>query len=948
VKAIMTDALSSAAAPRAATLEERVLEVVRALAAEAGGGRAARAVTPAASLERDLGLGSLERVELLLRLERAFGRKLADEALSLDTPAALARALLAGGDSSEPAAEGRAPGGAIGAAVPLAAPGTVHQALHARAQAEPARPHVFLREDDGSEQVVTYGRLLAESAAVAGGLRARGVRRGDTVALMLPTGLDFLRAFQGILIAGAVPVPIYPPLRLDRLEEYAARQGAILANAEARLLITVERARAIAALLRPGVPSLKHVVTAGDLAEAGAPPPAVEGQGSDPAFIQYTSGSTGAPKGVLLTHDNLLANIRAITAGLRAEPTDVGVSWLPLYHDMGLIGSWLFCLVNGLPLDLQSPLAFLSRPERWLWAIHRRRATLSPAPNFAYELCVRRIDDKAIEGLDLSSWRCALNGAEPVSPETLERFVRRFGRYGFRREALMPVYGLAESSVALAMPPPGRGPRVVRVEREPFARDGRAVASTSASALAFVSVGAALPEHEVRVVDDGGADRGEGQVGRLVFRGPSSMAGYHRQPAATAAITLPGRWLDSGDLAFSLDGELFIAGRSKDIVIKAGRNLVPQEIEEVAAGVEGVRRGCVVAIGVTSPGLGTESLVVVAETRARETAARDRIAAAITERVAAAIGVPPDQVALVPPGAVPKTSSGKIRRVETRELYVSGALGHRPRARPLARARLLARAALGELEARLRPLPRAAYTAYLAAIAVPLAAVLWPVAVLAPGRRLAVACGRLGARCLLFLGRVRVEVTGAENLPEGGAFVIAANHASYADIPVLMATLPGDFRFVAKREVLGWPLVGRFVRKAGHLTVDRFDVQQGVADAGGIAAAIAAGARPLFFPEGTFTAATGLRPFRLGAFAAAVDAGVPVVPVALRGTRRLLRATDWRARPGRVELKVGAPIPPDGVGWRAAVALRDRVAERIASACGEPRLDLVAGGPPRA
>jgi 1-acyl-sn-glycerol-3-phosphate acyltransferase len=355
-----------------------------------------------------------------------------------------------------------------------------------------------------------------------------------------------------------------------------------------------------------------------------------------------------------------------------------------------------------------------------------------------------------------------------------------------------------------------------------------------------------------------------------------------------------------------------------------------------------------VAIGVTAPGLGTESLVVVAETRARETRARDRIAAAITERVAAAIGVPPDQVALVPPGAVPKTSSGKIRRVETRELYVSGALGHRPRARPLARARLLARAALGELEARLRPLPRAAYTAYLAAIAVPLAAVLWPVAVLAPGRRLAVACGRLGARCLLFLGRVRVEVTGAENLPEGGAFVIAANHASYADIPVLMATLPGDFRFVAKKEVLGWPLVGRFVRKAGHLTVDRFDVQQGVADAGGIAAAIAAGARPLFFPEGTFTAATGLRPFRLGAFAAAVDAGVPVVPVALRGTRRLLRATDWRARPGRVELKVGAPIRPDGVGWRAAVALRDRVAERIASACGEPRLDLVAGGPPRA
>jgi 1-acyl-sn-glycerol-3-phosphate acyltransferase len=743
-------------------------------------------------------------------------------------------------------------------------------------------------------------------------------------------------------------VPIYPPVRLDRLEEYARRQGAILANARVLLLITVERARTIAALLRPVVPTLARVVTADELAEAGAPPPAISGRGSDPAFIQYTSGSTGAPKGVLLTHDNLLANIRAIAAGLRAQPSDVGVSWLPLYHDMGLIGSWLFCLVHGLPLDLQSPLAFLSRPERWLWAIHRRRATLSPAPNFAYELCARRIRDQDIEGLDLSSWRCALNGAEPVGPETIERFVRRFAPYGFRREAMMPVYGLAESSVALAMPPPGRGPRVVQVARDAFAAERRAApVGPGVPSLAFVSVGAALPEHEVRLLDDQGRTLGEGEVGRLVFRGPSRMAGYYRQPEATAAITVEEDWLDSGDLAFRLDGELFIAGRRKDIVIKGGRNLVPQEIEEVAAAVEGVRRGCVAAIGVAQAALGTESLVVVAETRAREAAARDRIAAAITERVAAAVGVPPDQVELVPPGAVPKTSSGKIRRAETRELFLAGALGRPVSARPLARARLVLAAGVAETHARIRRAARVAYTAWLGVAALPMLAVLWPIAVAAPGRRVALACGRLGARWLLRLGGVRVDVAGLENLPRDGSVVIAANHASYVDIPVLMAHLPGDFRFVAKKEVLGWPLVGRFVRKAGHLTVDRFDVHQGVADAGGIAAAIASGTRPLFFPEGTFTAATGLRPFRLGAFAAAVEAGVPVVPVAIRGTRRVLRAEDWRARPGRIAVSIGAPLRAEGASWRDAVALRDRVAERIAAACGEPRLDLVAGGPPR-
>jgi fatty-acyl-CoA synthase len=900
------------AARGAAAVEERVLEIVRALAAEVGGGRAARAATPEASLERDLGLGSLERVELLVRLESAFGRTLGDRGLQIDTAAGLARALADDAPGASAAARPDA-APALPAALALPPAPTVHHALWARAQAEPHRPHVYMREDDGTEHVITYGRLLSEAAAVAGGLREQGIRRGDTVALMLPTGFDFLRSFQGIQIAGAVPVPIYPPVRLDRLEEYAGRQGAILANAEVRALITVDRARGVAALLRSSVPTLARVTTAEELARGGASWPEPEGRGGDPAFIQYTSGSTGQPKGVLLTHDNLLANIRAIGAGLRVQPTDVGVSWLPLYHDMGLIGSWLFCLHSGIPIDIQSPLSFLSRPERWLWAIHRRRATLSPAPNFAYELCLRRIADRAIEGLDLSSWRCALNGAEPVMPETLARFGQRFERYGFRREAMMPVYGLAESSVALAMPPPGREPRVTRVRREPFEREGRAVpAAATEAGLSFVAVGTALPEHEVRLVDDDGRDRAEGEVGRLVFRGPSATSGYYRQPEATAAITVGDGWLDSGDLAFALGGELHIAGRRKDIIIKAGRNFVPQEIEEVTASVDGVRKGCVVAFGVAHPTLGTESLVVVAETRARDAAERDRMAGAITDRVSAAIGVPPDQVALVPPGAIPKTSSGKIRRAATRDLYRDGALVRRARSEPLTRARIVAAAAVAEARQRLAVVPRALYAAYLALLGAALALALWPVAVLWPGRRVAAAAGRLGARALL-----------------------------------LIASLPADVLFVAKKEVLGWPLVGRFVRKAGHLTVDRFDLQQGVADAAEVARALDEGRTALFFPEGTFTAAAGLRPFRLGAFKAAAESAAPVVPIALRGTRQVLRAEEWQPRPGRVQVWIGPPLRAQGEGWRAVVGLRDRVADAIAARTGEPRLDLVAGGPVR-
>jgi 1-acyl-sn-glycerol-3-phosphate acyltransferase len=927
-----------------ATLD-RVVGIVRALALEVGGDRAARAAGPSASLERDLGLGSLERVELLSRLEAEFGRPLADGALQIDTPADLARAF-AGAvpktprrDRTEAMAE--ATDAAAGAR-------TVPEALKRRALAEPDRSAVFLREDDGEERVVTYGGLWRDAGRIAGALVERGVGRGDTVALMLPTSVDFLRAFQGVLAAGAVPVPIYPPVRLDRLEEYARRQGAILADAGARTLVTFPRAQAVAALFQKEQPRLRAVTVAELLAD-GASWPGPEGDPAEAAFIQYTSGSTGRPKGVLLSHANLMANIEAIGAGVEVRPTDVGASWLPLYHDMGLIGSWLFCQTKGIPIAIQSPLAFLSRPERWLWAIHERRATLSAAPNFAYELCVRRVTDQAIEGLDLSSWRCALNGAEPVSPDTLERFAERYARYGFRREALMPVYGLAECSVALAFPPVGRGPRVDRVERDGFASAGRArpAPEGDARALRFVSAGRALPGHELEVVDEQGRPVGERVVGRLVFRGPSATEGYYGKPEATAAIRVPGGWLDSGDLAYQADGELYVTGRRKDLIIVGGRNLAPQEVEEAAASVPGVRRGCVVAIGSRSAELGTERLLVVAETRVTDPAERDRIERAVRERVIGAVDVPPEVVALVPPGAVPKTSSGKIRRSATRDLYEAGRLGQE-RGLPLpARLALLgaaARAALRSLLA--RPL-RALYVAWLA-IALPVVVLpAWAVVALVPSRRLARVLGRLTVRAGLRVAGIRVEVSGSEALRDSGALVLCANHASYVDTPVLMAVLPFEFVFVAKKEVLAYPVIGTYVRRAGHLTVDRFDFQQGARDADVVGASVAARTRVLVFPEGTFTAAPGLRPFRLGAFKAAVEAASPVLPLALRGTRRILRGDGFVPRPGRVELRVGEPIAPRGEGWHAIVELRDRVAAAIAADCGEPRLDLVAAGPER-
>ena len=854
---------------------------------ELQGALAPAGVTLDQSLERDLGIGSLERVELLLRLEQAFGVRLADAAMmEAESPRDLARAILTAG------------------------PGAPERA--------PDRVHVYLREEDGAERPITYRALWERARAVSAGLSERGVERGETVALMLRTEEPFFAAFFGVLLAGAIPVPIYPPFRPDRIEEYARRQLGLLTNAQARLLITFAEAERVTALLRPRAAALRAVTSVDELARAAARPPAGRAAAADPALIQYTSGSTGDPKGVLLTHANLLANIRAIGEAIDIRPDDVGVSWLPLYHDMGLIGAWLGALYFGIPIAILSPLAFLARPARWLWALHAHRGTVSPAPNFAYDLCVRKVADDEIRGLDLSSWRLAFNGSEPVSAETIERFTRRFAPYGFRPEAMCPTYGLAEASVGLTVAPPGRRPRV----------DGR-----------VVSCGRPLPGHEIRIVDAAGRPVPERAEGRIEFRGPSVTRGYFRNPEATRTTFREG-WCDSGDLGYWADGELFVTGRRKDIIIKAGRNLHPQEIEELVGDVPGVRKGCVAAFGVADPAIGTERLVVAAESRETGPEARERLRGRIVERVLAAVGVPPDSVVVCAPHSVLKTPSGKVRRAATRQVWAAGRLESRP---PVWRqwTRLLAEGAAaraGRLPVRAREL---AYGAWVWGFLGTAFALLWALVLVLPGGRPVDRAVRRWCRLVLAIVRCPLRVEGLEHLRGLGPAILAANHSSYLDTLALLAALPPGLRcvFVAKRELAATPLVGMVIRKVGHLTVDRVDLSRGVADAERVTEALRAGTSLLFFPEGTFVRPPGLLPFKLGAFKAAVDVGCPVVPITLSGTRAILPAYSWLPRRGPIVVTIGAPIVPAGRAWREMVRLRDTVRDAIARTSGEGRVE---------
>jgi len=955
--------------------ERTLVDTARALVAQLRGetGEATR-VGLSDSLERDLGLDSLARMELLMRVQRAFGVDLPQRTLErsetlADIADALARAR-ASREGPAPAgrpgtevvsppgapARGRAPG-----AVGPAAGETDAEALEPPEQARtllevldwhlgrhPRRTQITLLEDERAT-AVDYETLARMSERAAAGLQRLGLAPRETVAIMLPTSLEYFYVYLGILRAGAVPVPIYPPARLTQIEEHVRRHARILANARAAVMVTVPEARPVARLLQAQVPALREIVGADDLLAAAEPPAPVALDAGDVAFVQYTSGSTGDPKGVVLTHANLLANIRAMGPALGVRAGDVFVSWLPLYHDMGLIGAWLGTLYFGLPLVVMSPLAFLARPVRWLRAIHAYGGTLSAAPNFAYELCASKIDDAELEGLDLSRWRIAANGAEAVLPDTLARFGERFAPYGLRREALTPVYGLAECSVGLAFPPQGRGPRVDVVAREAFARSGQALPASAdePNPLRFVACGRAIPGHGIRVVDEQEHPLAERLEGRVEFRGPSATAGYLDNPKATAQLIRDG-WLDTGDRGYLADGELFLTGRVKDIVIRGGRNIYPHEVEEAVSEVDGVRKGCVAVFGSPEPASGTERLVVLAETRLGAADARERLRAAITERVLAALGEPPDAVVLAPPHTVLKTSSGKVRRSACRELFESGRVGARQHGGRWQMARLALEALLPTARRVLGRAGRVAFGAWVWLVFWLLAPAVWTASVLARRHERAWAISRAGARALLRLAGIPLETTGLEHLPREGPCVLVANHSSYADGIVVVAALPRPCVFVAKRELRGQAIAGRYLSSLGARYVERFAAEESVRDAQLLRGVVEEGRPLFFFPEGTFTRVAGLRAFRLGAFVVAADTGAPVVPVAIHGTRALLPEGSWLPRRARLRVSVGAPrvAPADaGDAFAAALAMRDSARAFITEQCGEA--DLAAGNRPR-
>jgi fatty-acyl-CoA synthase len=521
--------------------------------------------------------------------------------------------------------------------------------------------------DGGSDgETVAWGRLFEDAQGVAAALQARGVGPGAHVALLGPTSRALVTTIEATWLAGAALVALPLPMRLGSIEEFAQQTRRRIRNADADVVVVDPDLEPFLAI-EPGDPPVVR------LDELHGTPGAWERPADDPdvlGIIQFTSGSTDDPKGVMLPQRCLVENIDAIVEGAGLGPHDRGVSWLPLYHDMGLIGLLMTPMVTGFDLAIAPPQDFLASPGDWMRWMSEQRGTVTGGPNFAYALAARAM--RRLDGLDLSAWRMALNGAEPIDPAAVEAFAEAGAGHGLDSKAPFCVYGMAEATLAISFPVPGTGMTVdvvdnVALETERFAAPAT---TTSSNARRLVQLGRTLRGLELRVCDpETGAPLRDREVGELELRGGSVTPGYYRRPELTADSFHDG-WLRTGDLGYLVDGEVVVCGRIKDVIIVGGRNVYPEDVERAAAAVEGVRAGNVIAFGIEGR-RGKEGIVVVAETKLGDPGPlRD----SVVDRVCGAVGIPPLDVVLVPPGTLPKTSSGKLQRSLCKAQYHGEAL----------------------------------------------------------------------------------------------------------------------------------------------------------------------------------------------------------------------------------------------------------------------------------
>lgn len=551
---------------------------------------------------------------------------------------------------------------------PLEEASTLVEALQLLVETKPDEEALVFLDRQVGEQPVSLRRLWDLSRSVQSTLLDRGLTPGSVVVLVLPTSPELIAAYFGTVLAGGVPAMLSTPSnRISDPRTFTGRVAHVVSNSSAHSLICLPEVAALFEGESADLLGETRILLTDEIETPASFPDPMHCDSETIATIQYSSGTTGTPKGVLVSHGAALNNLRSMREAFEVREGDVAVNWIPLYHDMGLFGAFLLPLLCGCKTVLIPTMDFMRDPSMWLRAIDRYRGTFAWAPNLAYALCAKRLGDELLEGLDLSSWRLALNASEPVLAPTVEAFSKRMAPYGFSPERMSPAYGLAEATVLATVHPVREEPRCEILDRELLTTQEIA-RPTSGEGVSCVSIGRAIPGCKLEIRDAGGRTLPERHVGNVWLHSNALFWGYHDNPELTRKVR-SGGWLDTGDRGYLVEDYLFFVAREKDLIIIGGEKYIPDDIESIINRVEGVRIGCAVAFGVLNEEQGTEELAAVVETRLEAEDELAKLADAIRLEVNRSVGLGLRRLHLVPPGGIEKSTSGKLARGPTKERY---------------------------------------------------------------------------------------------------------------------------------------------------------------------------------------------------------------------------------------------------------------------------------------
>ncbi len=903
-------------------IQAAIIKATQSFLIESGHKQAYRAVTLEKSLTYDLGIGSIERIELMQRLEKIFSIRLEENSIArADNLDVIYEEILNKLEQKQPEYHfvdhiADLP------EIDMRSAESLVDILLLGKQQDPLRTWLYLQNADGKEATLSYQELYNETINMACYLKEKGLRPGNKIVIALPTSCEFFYAFFASLLLGGRPIISSPLL----LKEKKQSLPPFLIDGDVDFVIAEDNLKSQL--------NLKKIIFL-------SPSDALDVKHKDQNICineknngvvgLLTAGTTGDKKEILLRQESVLENIKSSIDAMSMSPSDIVVNWLPLNNSVSLISMCLTSLYAGIPLVLIDYNDFLQQPERWLWAIHFHQGTISVASDFDLAQCTQKIKFHTLDGLDISSCRVALVATDQPQVDTLNAFNQKFSPYGFKETCLTPAYALTENGALLTISNPGNKYQTDQASLDRLLKENTAEKTDTSLSIDYVNCGEVVGNNDIRIADSDGVVLKDRQIGKIQFSRPSSFEDDSR------------RWISSGDYGYTVNKSLFVIGREQGLIyLKESKQCYAKVIENLVGMLPDINANSVAAFNDSN-----ENYILVVETTVDSASQHSNVREIVSKKLKQSGISTPEKIIFLKNNSLPRTLSGKIKRFQCKKDYENNSLGRELSPSLIQKIKVKSKKIWNILSGKIKFSLRVIYTFYVGIILVLTGPPGWIIIMCLPRK--------LGAKflklwCKFLFASMFCPIKYSEDPSVGESktpIVYTANHTGYLDIVALISVLPSDISYIGKQELSDVGFLKKLMQHLGYIFVNPVDFTKTPGEIAEITETVKSGRSVLIFAEGTFTYATGLRPFKMGTFKIAAETMSPVCPVSIQGVRTVLRDGSCMFRPNFIKIHVSSLIFPVENSWSESLRLRDEAYKAIADNCGEKTISLIAAGPPK-